>query len=468
MSQSSPSSALALVLFALGAALAPVSTVQGRVTPADENPALSVGLPNFRDVVQTVAPSVVNISATIPASAARHSTPGGLFDLFGGPDNAPMPSGQSQGSGVIVSADGLVLTNNHVINGADRIVVRLANGIAHRAVVVGVDAQTDLAVLRIEADQLMPAVMARSDNLEVGDWVLAVGNPFGLSNTVTAGIVSAKGRDRVGLAKYEDFIQTDAAINPGNSGGPLVDLRGQVVGINTAIASRTGSYTGVGFAIPASMASHVMERLIEDGTVDRGWLGVYIEDVRPDRREQFGLPQPGGALVTRVVPGGPAESGGLATNDVIIAVGEHLIDSSSALSIAVAELTPYSDVLVQVIRNGRARALPVTLGKLGQPQTAETPRQPDDLGLYLTAIDESLVERLDLSLDHGLLVTGVDPRSLAARASIAPGSIVLSVNGRRVDSLNAYNAAVAATPEGVRLELNVNGQRRAVTLRARQ
>ena len=468
MSHRSPSSALALVLFALGMTLAPASAAQGQVTPADDNPALSVGLPNFRDVVQTVAPSVVNISATIPTSTSRRGTQSGLFGLFGGPDNAPMPQGQSQGSGVIVSADGLVLTNNHVINGANEIVVRLTNGLSYRAEVVGVDAQTDLAVLRIEADQLMPAVMARSDRLEVGDWVLAVGNPFGLSNTVTAGIVSAKGRDRVGLAKYEDFIQTDAAINPGNSGGPLVDLRGQVVGINTAIASRTGSYTGVGFAIPAAMASHVMQRLIEDGTVDRGWLGVYIEDVRPERREQFGLPQAGGALVTRVVPGGPAESGGLATNDVIVAVGEHVIDGSSALSIAVAELSPYSDVLVQVIRNGRARALPVTLGKLGQAQPAASLRQPDDLGLYLTAIDESLAERFSLPQDRGLLVTGVDPKSLAARASIAPGSIVLSVNGRKVDSLNAYLAAVAATPEGVRLELDVNGQRRAVTLRARQ
>ena len=458
MSHSTSLSPLALVLITLGLTVAPATVAESRVALVDDNPAIALGLPNFRDVVRTISPSVVNISATIPGTSARRSAP----------DNSPGPSGRSQGSGVIVSSDGLILTNSHVIAGANRIIVRLADGLSHRASVVGVDTQTDLAVLRIDADQLMPAVLARSDKLEVGDWVLAVGNPFGLSHTVTAGIVSAKGRDRVGLAKYEDFIQTDAAINPGNSGGPLVDLRGQVVGINTAIASRTGSYTGVGFAIPASMASHVMQRLIEDGTVDRGWLGVYIEDVRPDRTEQFGLSQPGGALVTRVVPGGPADTGGLARNDVIVAVGEHAIDGSSALSIAVAELSPYSDVLVQVVRNGRARALPVTLGKLSQDQTPEARQLPDDLGLYLTTIDQSLVERFELPQDHGLLVVGVDPTSLAARASIARGSIVLSVNGRRVDSMDAYRAAVAAAPEGVRLELDVGGQRRSVTLRARQ
>lgn len=464
MSHLSLPSQLTLALFALGLCLAPAARSQREAS--------ALGLPNFRDVVRTVSPSVVNISASIPGSSSRRSPPGSLEDLFFGmPDNPPLPRGQSQGSGVIVSADGLILTNNHVVAGAEQIVVRLPDGISYRAEIVGVDVQTDLAVLRIQAEHLLPAVLARSDNLQVGDWVLAVGNPFGLSNTVTAGIVSAKGRDRVGLAKYEDFIQTDAAINPGNSGGPLVDLRGQVVGINTAIASRTGSYTGVGFAIPSAMAAHIMQRLIEDGTVERGWLGVYIEDVRPDRSEQFGLPHPGGALVTRVVPGGPADSGGLAANDVIVEVGGQSIDGSSDLSLVVAELTPYSDVLVRVVRNGRSRALPVTLGKLQEDAIATalqgTPK-PDSLGLVLSAIDRGLVERFKLSSDRGLLVTAVDPRSLAARAGIAPGTIVLSVNGRRVDDLAGYRTALAASTAGVRLQLDDNGRRRTITLRARQ
>jgi len=330
----------------------------------------------FRDVATAAKPSVVSIRATQVVRAGR-SAPFGdvpmfdsrLRDFFG--DRFPVPSfpdelrRTGQGSGVIISDDGYILTNNHVVADAKEIVVRLSDDREKRASIVGADPKTDLAVVKIEASGLHPAKFGDSDALEVGEWVLAIGSPFGLRQTLTAGIVSAKGRANMGIVDYENFIQTDAAINPGNSGGPLLNLRGEVVGINTAIFSRSGGYMGIGFSIPVNMAERIQQRLIEDGKVTRGYLGVMIRELDEERVAKLGLEEnTGGVLVDRVVDAGPAAKAGLLPEDVILGLDGTPVSDVRRLRERVAAVAPGKVVELEILRAGKRRQVKVDISEL--------------------------------------------------------------------------------------------------------
>ncbi len=344
----------------------------------------------FRAVARLVSPSVVNIRATGEIAAAELDSFHPSFPLPFGDDGGEARGARripqtGEGSGVVYSADGYILTNHHVVRGADRIEVRTAEGRELPARVVGLDPKTDLAVLRVDAvaaGDLLPAELGRSSEVAVGDWVVAIGSPFGLKQTVTAGIVSGIGRAGVGISDYEDFIQTDAAINPGNSGGPLVDLRGRVIAINTAIASRTGGFQGVGFAIPIDMARAVADQLIAGGRVRRGWLGVSIQAIDSDRARRLGLPDTRGALVGGVLDDGPAAGAGLRAGDVILAVDGEAVDSPNALRNRIAARRPESEVEIAIHRDGGRKEIVVRLGELpddvaarARPERQPPPRQ---------------------------------------------------------------------------------------------
>jgi len=325
---------------------------------------------SFRAAAAKAQPAVLNIYAA-KAQRARALSPEErlLRRFYGLPDEDPQDR-LSLGSGVIVSADGYILTNNHVVEGADQIAVALADGREARARLVGADPDTDLAVLRIQAERLPAITFGDSDQLRAGDVVLAIGNPFGVGQTVTMGIVSATGRNRVGINTFENFIQTDAAVNPGNSGGALVDSSGHLVGINTAIYSQTGSSAGIGFAIPAKMARSVMEQLITTGRVERGWLGVEIADVTPETAARLKLANAGGAVVARLVRGGPAHAAGLQPGDVVTAIdGKEIADARSVID-ATGTLRPGARALLKVVRGGKVVEVAVTLGERPAPPRA--------------------------------------------------------------------------------------------------
>lgn len=434
----------------------------------------------FAHVAERVAPSVVNVRSSVrvagPSGRAlprmdeerlREFFGDGFLDRFGGRGGGAIREGQ--GSGFIVDEDGHILTNNHVVAEASEVRVQLHDGREFVAEVVGTDPRTDLAVLRIEADGLRPLRFAEAEGVRVGEWVVAVGNPFGLESTITAGIVSAKGRTRVGITDYENFIQTDAAINPGNSGGPLVNLRGEVVGVNTAIATRTGGSVGVGFAIPSDLAGSILRRLVDDGVVVRGWLGVVIQDLDPGLARSFGFEGTDGVLISEVQPGGPADGAGLRAGDIVTAFNGRSLRSMDDLRLSVAEVRPGTGVDIVVHREGRERRLEVEVGE--QPGGASVAaREPDgparELGLRLEPLDAGLAERLGLGPDvSGVVVAGVEPLTAAARAGLRAGDIVTHADGEPVGSVRALAARLrAAGSDGVRLTVRTGESRRFVFL----
>lgn len=357
--------AAALFLFDIfGPKPAPLPQAQVvTVKEAAELPAPVRPVPlTFRDAAGKAVPAVVNIYTSKTLRREMSEGEQLLRRFYGLPDERE-ERGTSLGSGVIVSADGYVLTNNHVIEGADEIAVVRAGGAAARARVVGTDPETDLAVLKIQATRLPAVTFGDSETIQVGDVVLAIGNPFGVGQTVTMGIVSATGRNRLGINTYENFIQTDAAINPGNSGGALVDSSGHLIGINTAIYSQSGASAGIGFAVPAQTAKAVMEQLIGTGRVERGWLGVEIADLTPDAAEELGLSAISGAVVARLVRGGPAERGGLQRGDIVKAVGGKPTPDAVAVINATAELQPGASSEILVLRRGKETGLRIKVGR---------------------------------------------------------------------------------------------------------
>ena len=438
----------------------------------------------FRDVARSLKPSVVSISSKKTVQTVAQGRLRGMpdvppeFERFFGDGfwqgfqfESPRGgfSSGGMGTGVVVREDGYVLTNNHVIDGADEVSVKLSDGREYDAEVVGSDEQTDLAVLKVDAFDLVPVEWGDSDVVDVGQWVLAIGSPFGLDQTVTAGIVSAKGRANVGVADYEDFIQTDAAINPGNSGGPLVDLAGQVVGINTAIASRTGGYMGIGFAIPSAMVHSVMESIIEDGHVARGWLGAGIQDLTDDLSESFGFEGTDGVLVGDVVPDGPADLTGLKPGDIIVEFAGEATPSANQLRNAVAATSPDTGTSILVFRNGEHLNLDVTVGLLEPERLASLHGgSTTTLGMELTPITPEVAKQLGREHDaQGLVVTQVVPDSLADRAGIRPKDIVVSVNGQTVETLADLRDATSDDEDrGVRLQVERDGLRRFVFIRS--
>lgn len=380
----------------------------------------------FKHVAKALKPSVVSISTeSKPRNVSVQqfrvpSTPfDGLSPFFSDdffkefrsfPVPQKLPGKQGLGSGVVVRGDGHILTNHHVIKGADKIEVTLSDDRTYDATVIGSDPETDLAVLKIEASGLQPVQWADSDSAEVGEWVVAVGSPFGLNQTVTSGIVSALGRDDMGITNYENFIQTDAAINPGNSGGPLVNLKGQLLGINTAIASRSGSYNGIGFAIPASMANRVMTSIMDDGKVSRGYLGVMIQDLDKDLASSFSF-EGDGVLIGDIVPDGPGDKGGLKAGDIVIQLNGRVMENSNQLRNSVADLDPESKVDLEVVRNGSVMNLQIELGTRDLTQLASwtrgggSPMTVSKLGLSVEVPTSQMRDSLNISVEGGVVVT---------------------------------------------------------------
>jgi serine protease Do len=404
------------------------------------------------DIAERATPSVVNVASrrTVKERGGQQDE---MFRFFFGPRGGEPEEREQRGlgSGVIYSKDGLVLTNNHVIEEADEITVQTADGTDYDAEVVGTDAKSDVAVLRIKGNvkDLVPIKLGDSTSLRVGDVVLAIGNPFGFSQTVTMGIVSAKGRSETGIVDYADFIQTDAAINPGNSGGALVNMQGELVGINTAIISRTGGYQGIGFAIPSNMASQIAQALVKDGRVVRGWLGIGIQDVNPDLAGAMSLPTADGVLVSDVEPGGPADKGGLQRGDVILTVDGKKTNSSTQLRNLIAEAGANKKVDLSILRGGKPQALPILLGELksDKPEVSrggDGAARPEMLqGLQVEPLTPQLRARLELpsTLKAGIVVTGVAPGSAAQRAGIAPGDVIVELNKQPISSVQQFRDA---------------------------
>jgi len=365
-----------------------------------------------------------------------------------------------QGSGFIVSWDGYILTNNHVVGKADKVVVRLKDDRELEAKIIGSDKRSDVAVIKIDAKNLPFVPLGDSDRLEVGEWVLAFGSPFGLVDTLTAGIVSAKGRTSVGIADYENFIQTDAAINPGNSGGPLVNLDGQVVGINTAIASRSGGYQGIGFAIPINLAKNVRDQLIHGGTVHRGFLGILIQPLTRDLAKSFGLAGTKGVLIGDVTKDSPASNAGLQSGDIIVELNGKPVQRAGAFRNHVAMFAPKTEVNLTVLRSGNRKTISVKLGELPTQEELAKNGAPheeslDNLGLAVQNLTPELAERLGYSdQDKGVVVSRVARESLAALSGMRPGVLILEVNRQPVDTVEAFKKALdSSRQQGVVLLL---------------
>jgi len=407
----------------------------------------------FAPVVKKVAPAVVKVVVT--SKPTNVSGPQGFSPddpfwrfFFGDRFNNRTPNRQftpprqsGLGSGVIVTKDGYILTNNHVVDGADKVEVTLQDGRELSAKVVGRDPKSDIAVIKIEGDNFPFVTMADSEKVQVGDVVLAVGNPFGVGQTVTTGIVSATGRGNLGIEDYEDFIQTDAAINPGNSGGALVDAEGRLIGINTAIWSRTGGYQGIGFAIPSHLARDVMASLIQEGKVTRGYLGVMIQDVTPPLAKEFKLKEPSGALVGDVVPKGPAAKAGFKEGDVVVEFNGKKVPDARRLRLAVGAVKPGATVPVKILRNGSSRTLEVTVQQ--QPGTeqlakASGPAEADNgtlNGVAVGDLDPQTRRQMNIpDTVKGAVITQVDPASPAAEAGLRPGDVIQELNRQPVQS----------------------------------
>lgn len=355
---------------------------------------------------------------------------------------------QGMGSGFIVSEDGYILTNNHVVGKADRIKVKLPDGRSLKAKVIGTDPHTDVAVIKIDAKGLPTIPFGDSDAMEVGEWVMAVGSPFGLAQTVTVGVVSAKGRSSVGIVDYENFIQTDAAINPGNSGGPLLNLDGQVIGINTAIFSKSGGYMGIGFAIPINMARKIYEQLRTNGKINRGYLGIVIQDLTRELAQSFGVEEAKGILVGQVEKGSPADKGGLRTGDIIVQLDGKEVENVAQFRNRVAFTAPGTQAQLTVLRNKEKMTLTLAIGSREGKETAavkeDAPSKDKKLGLTIQPLTEELAKRFGYVGMSGVVVSEVKAGSPAARAGIQTGTLIAEVNHKPVRSVREFQEQLKA------------------------
>jgi len=453
-----PVALVAAAAFALGSWVAGAHAAPS-ATPARVEASAPVVPPtaptSYADAVAKALPAVVTIQvekeATMPAQMDWPDSP--FFRRFFGVPapgqwQGPAPVERGLGSGVIMTHDGTILTNNHVVDGADMVRVVLEDGREFSAKVVGTDPATDLAVIDIDAADLPTLPVADSDGVRVGDVVLAVGNPLGIGQTVTMGIISATGRT-TGLSDgaYEDFIQTDAPINRGNSGGALITTTGELVGINSQIVSPSGGNIGIGFAIPANMAENVMTQLIEHGRVQRGRLGVTIQPVTSDIAEGLGLDRVAGAIVSSVESGSPAAKAGVEVGDVVRGVNGHPVENANDLRNRISSMTPGSAVELDLVRDGHERHVEATLAEMPSDQQprGEQPSEHGELGMTLERITPALAGRLQLSPGtQGVVVTGIDPAGVAARAGLQAGDVIQKVNGKAVSTPSAAESAIAA------------------------
>jgi serine protease Do len=414
----------------------------------------------FEQSASKVSPSVVAITAEqVVQAQSPFGMPDDAFKDFFGEDffkrffqQPPQEQKQtvrSLGSGVIVSSDGFILTNNHVVANADKLFVVIGDKQNYPAKVIGTDPQTDVAVVRIDAKDLPAAALGNSDSVNVGQWVIAIGNPFQLMHTVTAGIISAKGRSSVGLADYEDFFQTDASINPGNSGGALADLNGNVVGINTAIASPSGGNIGIGFAIPINMAKQVMESLISKGRVVRGFIGITPQDINENLAKAFDLESTEGVLVGDVSPKSPADQAGIKRGDVILTINAEKVKDATQLRLMVAEMQPGTRVKIGLLRQGQPKDIMVALAE--RPQAAQekgAEQEPPEekgssrLGLALQELTPDIASQLGYDNEKGALVADVTPGSPAEDAGLQRGDLIKEVNRQAVQSVKDFEKAI--------------------------
>ena len=426
------------------------------------------GLPDFTDLVEKTGPAVVNIRTTErskPGQAATGTEDEEMQEFFKRFFGVPIPRQQQPqqpqqprsrksvpqqeeevprgvGSGFIVSADGFVMTNAHVVDGADEVYVTLTDKREFKAKIIGVDKRTDVAVVKIEGSNLPRLNLGDSNKIRVGEWVIAIGSPFGLDNTVTAGIVSAKARD---TGDYLPLIQTDVAVNPGNSGGPLINMRGEVIGINSQIYSRSGGYMGISFAVPIDEAMRVTEQLKANGRVTRGRIGVQIGEVTKEVAESLGLAKANGALVQRVEPGGPAEKGGLEAGDIILKFNGVAIEKSSDLPRLVGNVKPGTKVIVTLWRKGASKDMPMIITELEPEKVVKKedkkPKVETANALGLVTVDLTDAQRKELKIDGGVIVESIDGPS--ARAGLRAGDVILRLNNTDIKDVKQFNALVA-------------------------
>ena len=430
----------------------------------------------FSEIVKAVRPSVVNISS-IKIVKRQPGAFDEFFDFF-----YPFPDGrskkwkeQSLGSGVIVSEDGYIVTNYHVVEQSDDIKVILFDKRSFRAKIIGADPKTDISIIKIDAKGLPVIPWGDTEKIEVGEFVLAIGNPFGLSHTVTMGIISAVGRADVGIADYEDFIQTDAAINPGNSGGPLVNIKGELIGINTAIFSKTGGYQGIGFAVPSNMVRLVMGQLIKGGKVTRGWIGVTIQELTPELAQKFGLKISDGALVSDILKGGPAHKAGIMRGDIILVFDNKKVKDVGTFRNMVAQSLVGSQIKMKLLRRDREVVVTATITELPSEVVSSAPSTSPDMemarnalsGIAVMDLNRAIAKQLGIYKDEkGVVVVKIDPGSSAEDVNIKKGDIIQEIDRQKIEGLNDFNRVVSRIrpDDTVLLFVNRSGKKFYVTL----
>lgn len=416
----------------------------------------------FTTAAKKAIPAVVYIKAesssgeeslTGQAESPQNNDPFGddFFNRFFGMPNrrAPKAPSLSQGSGFFVSADGYILTNAHVIKGAEKITIVLNDGREIPSTLIGLDTSTDIALLKAEGSDFPFLPLGNSQDLEVGEWVIAIGSPFQLQASVTVGVVSAVGRQNLRITDFEDFIQTDAAINPGNSGGPLLNLESEVIGINTAIVSKSGGHMGIGFAIPSNMITPILAQIKENGSVTRGYLGIALQPIDQDMADAFGLERPEGALIAEVVKGSPAEKAGLKQGDIIVSVNKTPVKSIGSFRNEVSMTKPGTKITIQVNRNGKVLSFTITLGSYEDKAGSGFIMK---LGMEVEPLTPNLANQLGYSTDEvGVVVTKVKPGSAAALAGIRPGFLVMAINHQKITTVEEFSAALEESTKNDRV-----------------